>query len=565
MEQSKNRTGEEKEKNKSPRIPNNLLAHIEHIIELVENSKLNEEFYKKARRSINFVAKKMYLSENQVVLFAVFMERSSEKKISINEITKFMGCRNIKAVTMMVDAEELEKRRLIRCSREGKERTYRVPTDVTHAIKQNVVYEPESAKGLSTGELFKHIYCLFTEREEKVVSYIQLYQELQSLLEDNASLSFCRHIKSYKEIYTDYINFLLLLFFCHRYVNCDDDSISYYDYREIYDEKWIPARLKRELQMGDNKLITSNLIENESDYGFGDRVYFRLSTPAKEKLFEDLDMNVQRATNKKDLILYDSITPKELFFNEREQTQIQQLSTLLQQEDFLLVQNKLKENGMRLGFACLFHGAPGTGKTETVYQIARATGRNIIMVDIAESRSMWYGESEKRIKKIFDNYRGHLKASKIAPILLFNEADAIIGKRKDADTGTISRTENTIQNILLQEMENLEGIMIATTNLTQNLDNAFERRFLYKVEFEKPNIGAKAKIWNAMLPSLSEEERVELATNYDFSGGQIENIVRKYTVDTILNGTKPSLEAIHLHCQSELLYKSNGKRKIGYC
>ena len=199
---------------------------------------------------------------------------------------------------------------------------------------------------------------------------------------------------------------------------------------------------------------------------------------------------------------------------------------------------------MRKGFACLFHGAPGTGKTETVYQIARATGRDIMMVDIAESKSMWYGESEKRIKKIFDNYRGHLKISEIAPILLFNEADAIIGKRKEVGTGTIDQTENTIQNILLQEMESLEGIMIATTNLAQNLDKAFERRFLYKIEFEKPAIEAKAKIWNTMLPSLSEEERVELATNYDFSGGQIENIVRKYTVDSIQIGRASCRERV---------------------
>ena len=84
-----------------------------------------------------------------------------------------------------------------------------------------------------------------------------------------------------------------------------------------------------------------------------------------------------------------------------------------------------------------------------------------MMVDISETKSMWYGESEKRIKKIFDTYRGYLKTCDIAPILLFNEADAVIGKRKEAGQGSIDQTENAIQNILLQEMENLEGIMIA--------------------------------------------------------------------------------------------------------
>ena len=92
-------------------------------------------------------------------------------------------------------------------------------------------------------------------------------------------------------------------------------------------------------------------------------------------------------------------------------------------------------------------------------------------------------------------------------------ADAIIGKRKDAKTSSIDQTENAIQNILLQEMENLDGIMIATTNLTQNLDRAFERRFLYKIEFDKPDIDAKVGIWNTMMPALTEEETIILAND----------------------------------------------------
>ena len=98
-------------------------------------------------------------------------------------------------------------------------------------------------------------------------------------------------------------------------------------------------------------------------------------------------------------------------------------------------------------------------------------------------------------------------------------------------------------------METLEGIMIATTNLTQNLDSAFERRFLYKIEFEKPTLTAKQSIWHSMMPTLSKSESLELARNYDFSGGQIENIARKRTVETIINGSEPSLEAMRNFCK----------------
>lgn len=541
-----------------------LLQHIEYIIELVENSGLNEDFFKKAKGSISLVSKRMKLTTNQVILFSVFIEKSDDNRVYISELSKFIGCRNIKTISLMNDIDELEKRRLVRCCREDSKYTYRVPIDVVNSIKQNLVYEPEKTENLTTKEVFKHIYRLFNERDNNEISYSALIGELQSLLRDNSSLAFCRQIKGYEKICLDENLFLLLLLFCHRYVNLDDDCIGFHDIEDMYEEKWIFREIKSNLQNGYCGLLKNNILENSNDNGFGDKEFFKISAAAKEKLFIDLDINVQQADNRKGLISYIGITPKELFYNEREQQQISQLASLLSQDKFSSVQKKLEECGMRKGFACLFYGAPGTGKTETVYQIARSTGRDIMMVDISESKSMWYGESEKRIKKIFDTYRVYLKSCEIAPILLFNEADAIIGKRKEAGAGSIDQTENAIQNILLQEMESLEGVMIATTNLTQNLDKAFERRFLYKIEFDKPDIQAKERIWNTMLPSLSEKERLELANNYSLSGGQIENIVRKYTVDSILNDTKPSLEKIQLYCQSEFLYKNEERRKIGY-
>jgi SpoVK/Ycf46/Vps4 family AAA+-type ATPase len=204
-------------------------------------------------------------------------------------------------------------------------------------------------------------------------------------------------------------------------------------------------------------------------------------------------------TKDKNIINHKDIIPKTLYYNAQERTQIDTLTNLLDEARFREVQQRLVDSGMRKGFACIFYGAPGTGKTETVYQIARQTRRDIFSVNISETKSMWFGESEKLIKSIFDKYNTLVKRSAIAPILLFNEADAIFGKRKEALTQSVDQTENAIQNIILQEMETLEGILIATTNLTQNLDPAFERRFLYKVEFKKPSIETKQAIWQTLI------------------------------------------------------------------
>ena len=178
------------------------------------------------------------------------------------------------------------------------------------------------------------------------------------------------------------------------------------------------------------------------------------------------------------------------------------------------IQERMKEKGFRNGFACLFYGSPGTGKTETVYQLARKTGRSIMVVDVPRIKSKWVGESEKNIKALFDRYREQVKRAKLTPILLFNEADAIIGIRKNGASSAVDKMENSIQNIILQEMESLDGIMIATTNLQQNMDKAFERRFLYKIKFEKPTEEARTHIWHAMIPELSELDVHTLASKY---------------------------------------------------
>ena len=219
---------------------------------------------------------------------------------------------------------------------------------------------------------------------------------------------------------------------------------------------------------------------------------------------------------------------------------------------------------MRSGFACLLYGAPGTGKTETVLQIARATGRSIMQVNLSEMRSKWVGESEKNVKAVFDRYRNFVEYCDKEPILLFNEADAIINKRQEGAEHGVDKMENSIQNIILQEMENLDGIMIATTNLAQNMDKAFERRFLYKIKFEKPTLEARMHIWHEMIPTLSESDTKTLAEKYDFSGGQIENIARHNAINGILYGDKAnSIDSLMAYCDNERL-ETKECRKIGF-
>lgn len=334
------------------------------------------------------------------------------------------------------------------------------------------------------------------------------------------------------------------------------------------------ARRKAQaISEGKNFLIEKNflqLIKRDS----ASESCLALTDNAKELLLgEDLAL-YEKKFSSRDLIDPDNINEVKLFYSKENQRQIDTLTSYLSPMNFKKIQDNLRAKGMKAGFAVLLYGEPGTGKTESVYQIAKKTNRGIIKVDVAKSKSCWFGESEKLIKDIFDKYKevckkatdGNMPGGNV-PILLFNEADAIFSKRKDVSVGNVAQTENAIQNIILDEMENLEGILIATTNLTSNFDSAFERRFLYKIKFDMPSNKARVAIWESRLPTLSCGDLDKLSC-YKLSGGQIDNIVRKATMNEILTGLAPSLESIDELCTEEKLDGKEAKRqghRIGFC
>lgn len=281
---------------------------------------------------------------------------------------------------------------------------------------------------------------------------------------------------------------------------------------------------------------------------------------------EDADAFVEKEEREVFTIGPDRIKQKVLFFDGKTDEAYRSLINGLNEDNFKKIQKKLSASNMPNGLTAIFYGSPGTGKTEMAYQIAKATGRSIIPVDISETKSMWFGESEHRIRDVFKNYRRACSYGKLKPVLLFNEADGVLTKRMNMDRGTAcTQTENAIQNIILEEMEKFNGILIATTNLETNLDKAFERRFLYKVKFEKPSETVKAKIWKSKLPSLTDDNAKTLARNYDFSGGEIDNIVRKAITREITECIdETSFDDIVEFCESERFEKNSMRTPVGF-
>ncbi|MFC5368189.1 ATP-binding protein [Salinirubrum litoreum] len=170
------------------------------------------------------------------------------------------------------------------------------------------------------------------------------------------------------------------------------------------------------------------------------------------------------------------------------------------------------------GVAALFTGPSGTGKTMAAEVLARETGLDLYRIDLASVVSKYVGETESRLGEIFDGAAGS------DAILLFDEADALFGKRSEVSDAH-DRYANVETNYLLQRIESHDGTVVLTSNFPENIDDAFRRRLHLTVSFPRPDHEAREAIWRGVFP----EEAPVADLDYDFlasfelTGGDVRN------------------------------------------
>lgn len=504
---------------------------------------------------------RLKLTPMQALLLSVFVNQSDDNRIQYRDLAHHFGVNTISVLAVSDVIDELVRLGVIvrRIDNDG-DYSFRVPNKTIKSLRENKLPEPEKRENLSAHEWIGQVADLLKLRSNNEMEDEELECVLEELIEKNQQLHLAQKLKSFNLRYPDLLLYLVMSI-C--YIDNHDDRICRGDFDDYF-----PHRTYREhaeaLEEGSHPLQTFRLIEFSCVEGQIENDKWCLTEYSKTEVYSELKLKPSKNAVRSNMTRPEDINEKKLYYNERVTRQVNQLHSLLDKERMKDVMARLSDKGMRKGFTCLFYGGPGTGKTETAMQLAKATGRDVMLVDVPSIRSKWVGETEKNIKDLFDRYRHAAKGNDLAPILLFNEADALLNKRNEGTTNSVDKMENSMQNIILQEMENLEGIMIATTNLTGTLDAAFERRFLYKIEFDKPAPAERRHIWQAMLPDLTDDDALSLAQRYDFSGGQIENIARKRVIDDILSERDTlDLNAIIESCDVELLNKKS-LSKIGF-
>ena len=348
------------------------------------------------------------------------------------------------------------------------------------------------------------------------------------------------------------------------------DLISFDDYDRIKN---------RSLLEDGSKLISEDIIDYEEmlnpfggisrSFYITDEILQSIIHPQKKKKVTKLKLDMLI----KDQDIFELIDPDtnldDVVLNPKTRETLHSLMRQVDKEVVArLVSWGVKDKKSGIDARIIFYGAPGTGKTMTAHSLAKSLKRQVLSFDCSKILSMYVGESEKNVRKIFDTYYELTAKTKTEPVLLLNEADQFLSARSSGPGGGAEQMHNQMQNIFLEQIENFKGILVATTNLLENIDVAFSRRFNYKIEFKKPDEKQRRELWKKMLPHGAPYEEgfdVDKLVRYSLTGGQIHLII-KNTAYSVAVKEEPlfTLEDFIVHIEKEKAGNFDSEKSMGF-
>ena len=547
-----------------------VLQRMRKIDQTIQSEGFSPVTLKKLKSDLSIISNYLDVNQERSAIFSMVLVMCvNEQAPVLHEISNRGGLDVIDFMPQISSLDTLVKEGYLK-RRKARHRqveealrskVYMIDEEIMNAIIRDIPMPKKEAEELEGSiEIFQLIYDWMHQVSDNEMGEQDFMEDVEHLLKQKQHCPIIKELSLY-EIPIDFkIVFIYTMWRSICGYNSIDlefpcETVTFTSSRRI--------RMMQRFAHSEDPLSKEDLIEVKEGR-MGSDLEARLSDKSL-KILELENIHIKERYKKgQETMKPDQIIAKSLFFNEEEEKQWNRIHSLLEEDNFRMINERMSGMGMKTGFTILFHGSPGTGKTESVLQLARLSGREIMKVDASMTKSMWFGESEKLMKRIFTTYEELRKSSARTPILFFNEADAILGKRKVDSSSNVSQTENALQNILLEALENFNGIFIATTNLIQNLDPAFDRRFIYKMCFYPPEVKVAAKIWKQNMPTLADEDCLFLAQEFTFSGGQIDNVVRKCEIEHILTGTSVDLERIKAFCDKEILLKKTGSNPIGF-
>ena len=551
----------------------NLFSTIKQIIAATAEQEFLEERIQEWDVVSEPLREFLHISTPEAIIMAIYLDASfRDRGVDTDRLVQHFG-KDICSLTLIsITLEQLAKKQLLiskkpdifqRRRKQDYKKEYQVMPKVMKAVLDGNSDCMQKKSVTSLTDLLDEVADLFSLQEDDELTAEAMLDELDQLLQSQHSMPPIQWLLSHKQLNTQHIAIVLLMLL--ELLDGEEEVAIDRLIRRVCDDMHERITLRRVVTDVKSPLIHQKLVRF-SDDEFLNRNMLRLTETTIEHLLGGQAAGATPSFRPVlcQLIQPDTLVKETLFYNPPEEKQINLLSEALTEDSYQKIREGLMAQSLKPGFTLLLFGGPGTGKTASVKQIARATGRAILMVDIAKIQSKWVGESEKNLSKVFEEYRNGKKAFANDPILLFNEADAILGKRFSVKS-SVDKSYNAMQNILLQELEDFEGIFMATTNLANQLDAAFDRRFVYKISFQAPELEVRKQIIQQAFPQCSPEVLHELVSTYPVTGGQIMNVKKKLTIQLLLQPALQASELMHQLIKDEMaLSAPERKTTIGF-
>lgn len=548
-----------------------LLKSVQTIVISTKGQLLDEELINELRKNSASIMSFYDVSHFQSIVLAIYLECGlKDIDVDTEKLIDYFG-KNMSCLADINQAiDELISKKLlfvrIHDNSSRRKSSYNKVIQVHHKALDAMMKGDKELLGHQKIEnffgLLGEVRDLISKRIYSSITTDILAEEVREILESNRKFLEVEWLLSHDNL-TNYDLVMALDLTIDHLEGAEEVDIDKI-LKEVYSEIHDRIKYKRKIKENSCGLFKNN-IAIFSDDMFSFLNYIKLSDQAMDVLLGGYKDSIKKEFRPKMGILIspEKIESEELFYNESEYQQIETLLNALEEDNYNKLMTRLKDNGMKQGFTVLLYGYPGTGKTSSVKQVAKATGRSIFMVEIQKIQSKWVGESEKNLAKVFEEYKQARSFFTKAPILLFNEADAILGKRMTVNS-SVDKSFNALQNILLQELEEFEGIFMATTNLADQLDSAFDRRLLYKIDFKKPEQQVRKKILSNVFKNISDKTIDTLTMQFSLTGGQIANIKKKLLVKSILDVNLNQESYLSILCNEEFILSKSGRSTIGF-
>lgn len=519
-----------------------------------------ESFYKHPKniKEIDFLQKEFELEYKEAVLFSVILKLYFERKRFRGlDVEDLMESLNIDAaskehIELIKLLKHLAKKDVI-VLQDGKR--FRDDINIDENVLNILLENKNEMDEIDYNDLHSvldYLDKLFERRDNDTVSLTKFFKLIRTVIQRSKDFSFL----------TKYSNDELALFFKVLLEEVQGKSGIYASTiaEDIYDSVSQISKFMQKIYQNEFSIMKDKIIEIKEDGRFINDPEMEVNKTFYFKFFKVKKQKKEFTSALVKYLPYKKIN-QTIFLDENIKKDIDLIAKTIDKKNYKNITKELKQYNLSSGIVALFYGYPGTGKTATAYYLSRVSKRDVLQVDISNIRDKYVGESEKRLKAIFKEYERAKEELKHEPILLFNEADSLIGKRMNT-SNSVDVMNNAMQNILLEELEKFEGIFIATTNLIENMDDAFNRRFLYKIEYKKPSLKARKNIWLSRLPQSTEF--INKIIHYELTGGQIENVARKALLDSILNQKEIKVIDIKILIEEEVGFKSENSMNLGF-